>query len=192
MTQPALAARNAPILAAMAQFAEQASAIVSVLIRRAQGGDPVCLKLCLKRALPVGRLAPKIDIAPGYDPGNLKGMFTAIGALLERHCINIRQASRLLDCLGAPPDRRSAPSGAGSMRLRPAIVQIRKYANIEAGLAKTLSALGLDDILTVAPGGFGGVFETHQTNQAPPTPNPSPPFAAQMGGGEPREKEQTP
>ena len=93
----------------MAQFAEHAAEIVKVVIRRAQGGDPVCLKLCLKRALPVRRLAPKIDLAPDYDPGNLNRMFTAIGALLERYCINIRQASRLLDCLGAPPDRRFAP-----------------------------------------------------------------------------------
>ena len=158
-----LAARNAPILAAMAQFAERAAEIVSVVIRRAQGGDPVCLKLCLRRALPVGRLAPKIDLAPDYDPGNLKRMFTAIGALLERHRINIRQASRLLDCLGAPPDRRFAPSGAGSGRLRPAVAEVRKFANIEAGLAKTLAALGLDDFLTVAPGAPGGIFESRQT-----------------------------
>ena len=141
------------------QFAERAAEIVSTVIRRAQGGDPVCLKLCLKRALPVGRLAPKIDLAPDYDPGNLKRMFTAIGALLERHCINIRQASGLLDCLGAPPDRRFAPSGAGLVRLRPAVAEVRKYANIEAGLAKTLSALGLDTFLTVAPGAPGGIFE---------------------------------
>jgi hypothetical protein len=148
-----LAARNAPILAAMAQFAEHASAIVSVVIRRAQGGDPVCLRLCLKRALPVGRLAPKLDLAPGYDPGNLKRMFTAIGALLDRHRINIRQASRLLDCLGAP------------VRLRPAVAQVRKFANIEAALAKTLAAIGLDDFLTVAPGAPGGILETQLASQ---------------------------
>jgi len=151
--QPALAARNAPILAAMAQFAERAAEIVSVVIRRAQGGDPVCLKLCLARALPVGRRPPRLDIAPGYDPQNLNRIFTAIGALLERHRINIRQASRLLDCLGAP------------VRLRAAVAQVRKLANIEAGLAKTLSALGLDDFLTVAPGAPGGIFESLQTNQ---------------------------
>ena len=153
MTQSPLAARNAPILAAMAQFAERAAEIVSVVIRRAQGGDPVCLKLCLARVLPVGRLPPRIDIAPDYDPGNLNRIFTAIGALLERHRINIRQASRLLDCLGAP------------VRLRPAVAQVRKFANIEAGLAKTLAALGLDDFLTVAPGAPGGIFETQLTNQ---------------------------
>jgi hypothetical protein len=153
MTQPALAARNAPILAAMAQFAERAAEIVSVVIRRAQGGDPVCLKLCLARALPVGRRPPRIDIAPGYDPSNLNGIFKAIGALLERHRINIRQASRLLDCLGAP------------VRLRPAVAQVRKFANIEAGLAKTLAALGLDDFVTVAPGAPGGIFATLRPNQ---------------------------
>jgi len=140
-------------------FAERAAEIVSVVIRRAQGGDPVCLRLCLARALPVGRLAPRIDIAPGYDPQNLNRIFTAIGALLERHRINIRQASRLLDCLGA------------SVRLRPAVAQARKFADIEAGLAKTLAALGLDDFLTVAPGAPGGILETHQTNQ-PSAPHP--------------------
>jgi hypothetical protein len=155
MTQPALAARNAPILAAMAQFAERAAEIVSVVIRRAEGGDPVCLKLCLKRALPVGRLAPKIPLAPGYDPGNLKRMFTAVGVLLERHCINLRQASRLLDCLGAP------------VRLRPAVAQVRKFAEIEAGLAKTLSALGLDTFLTVAPWAPGGIFENLTSQEQP-------------------------
>ena len=155
MTYPTspLAARNAPILAAMAQFAEKAADIVKVVIRRAQGGDPVCLKLCLKRALPVGRLAPKLDLAPGYDPGNLRRMFTAIGALLERHCINIRQASGLLDCLGAP------------VRLRPAVAQVRKFADIEACLAKTLAALGLDTFLTVAPVAPGGIFDALLTNQ---------------------------
>jgi hypothetical protein len=162
----------------MAQFAERAAEIVSVVIRRAQGGDPVCLKLCLTRALPVGRRPPRLDIAPGYDPANLNRTFTAIGALLERSRINIRQASRLLDSLGAP------------VRLRTAVAQVRQFADIEAGLARTLGALGIDDFLTVAPGAPGGILETQQTNQAPPTPAPSPPLASLAGGGEPREMEQ--
>ncbi|MBV8753829.1 MAG: hypothetical protein JO328_13295 [Hyphomicrobiales bacterium] len=172
MTEPhptsALAARNAPILAAMAQFAECAAGIVSVVMRRAQGGDPVCLKLCLARALPVGRLPPPIDLVPGYDPANLNRNFAAIGALVVENRINIRQASRLLDSLGAPPDRRFAPSGAGSRRLRPAVAQVRKFAEIEAGLAKALAALGMDDFVTVAPRAPGGIGENYpidnQTN----------------------------
>ena len=123
-----------------------------------------CASSSASRALPVGRRAPRIDSAPGYDPGNLNRIFTAIGALLERSRINIRQASRLLDSLGAPPDRRFAPSGAGSVRLRPAVTQVRQFAAIEGGLARTLAALGLDDFLTVAPGAPGGIFE-NRTNQ---------------------------
>src|ERR1700724_1655890 len=151
MSQPQStpAARNATILAAMAQFAERAAEIVSVVVPRAQGGDPVCLRLCLARALRVGRLPPQVDIAPDYDPANLNRIFTAIGALLERHRINIRQASRLLDSLGAP------------VRLRHAVAQVRKFAEIEAGLAKPLAALGLDDFLTVAPRARGGILENH-------------------------------
>ncbi|MBV8755085.1 MAG: hypothetical protein JO328_19695 [Hyphomicrobiales bacterium] len=52
----------------MAQFAEHAAEIVSVVIRRAQGGDPVYLKLCLARVLPVGRVPPRPDNAPRREP----------------------------------------------------------------------------------------------------------------------------
>jgi hypothetical protein len=154
MPQPhPLAYRNAAILAAEALLAEHAAEIVSVVIRRAQGGDPVCLRLCLARALPVGRLPPRVDLAPGYDPANLNRVFKAIGTLLEAHAINIRQASRLLDALGAP------------VRLRPAVAQVRKFAEIEAELAKRLTALGRDHFLTVAPRAPDLILETRQTNQ---------------------------
>jgi hypothetical protein len=153
MTQPALAARNAPILAAMAQFAERAAEIVAVIIRRAEGGDPVCLRLCLARALPVGRLPPPVALAPGFDPANLNRVFKAIGTLVQAKAFNIRQASRYLDALGAP------------VRLRPAVAQVRKFADIEADLAKRLAALGRDDFVTVAPGAPDLIPETHQPNQ---------------------------
>jgi hypothetical protein len=143
------AARNAAVLAAEARFRGQAADIVSLVLRRAHGGDPVCLALCLERALPAGRIAPPIALAPDYDPGNLKAVFGAIGAALDDGRINIRQAARLLDALGAPADRRFAP--------------VRKFAAIEADLAQALAALGLDDFLTVAPRGPGGILENHQT-----------------------------
>ena len=178
MSNPHLAHRNAPILAAEAAFAKHAAEIVSVIIRRAEGGDPVCLRLCLARALPAGRLPPPIALAPGFDPANLNRVFAAIRTLVDANAINIRQASQLLDALGAP------------VRLRPAVAQVRKFAEIEAGLAKRLASLGRDDFVTVAPRAPDLIFETYQTNQAPPTPNPSPPFAARMGGGEPRDLNQ--
>jgi hypothetical protein len=152
MPEPApLSARNARILAAEAVFDERAAGIVSVIIRRAEGGDPICLKLCLARALPAGRVPPPIALAPGYDPENLNRNFDAIGTLVKEHRINIRQASRLLDSLGAP------------VRLRPAVAQVRKFAEIEAGLAKALASLGMDDFLTVAARGPGGILENHET-----------------------------
>src|ERR1700736_412305 len=98
---PTLAARNAAIHAAEAAFRERAASIVSLVLRRAHGGDPVCLRLCLERALPAGRIPPPVELAPDYDPGNLKRVFGAIGAALDDGRINTRQASRLLDALGA-------------------------------------------------------------------------------------------
>jgi hypothetical protein len=157
MSQPhptsPLAARNAAILAAEAAFGEQAAGIVSVIIRRAEGGDPVCLRLCLARALPAGRLPPPIALAPGFDPANLNRVFKAIGTLVEAKRINIRQASRYLDALGAP------------VRLRPAVAQVRKFADIEADLAKRLASLGRDDFVTVAPRAPDLILESQQPNQ---------------------------
>jgi hypothetical protein len=147
-----LAARNAAIHAAEAAFRERAADIVSLVLRRAHGGDPVCLRLCLERALPAGRIPPPVELAPDYDPGNLKLVFGAIGAALDQGRINIRQASRLLDALGAP------------VRARPGVTQVRKFAEIEADLAQALAALGLDDFITVAPRGPGGILEHRQTN----------------------------
>ena len=162
-TEPASrrTARNAAIHAAEATFRGQAADIVSLVLRRAHGGDPVCLELCLERALPAGRMPPRLALAPEYDPGNLMLLFGAIGAALDQGRINIRQASRLLDVLGAPPDRRCAPSGAGSAL--PGVAQVRKYADIEADLAQALAAIGMDHFLTVAPCGPGGILEHHQT-----------------------------
>ena len=58
-SQATPAHRNAAILAAEALFHDRAADIVSVVMRRAHGGDPVCLRLCLERALPAGRLPPE-------------------------------------------------------------------------------------------------------------------------------------
>jgi hypothetical protein len=91
---PPLAARNAAIHAAEATFRERAADIVSLVLRRAHGG----------------------------------------------------QAARLLDSLGAP------------VRARADVTQVRKFADIEADLAQALAALGLDDFVTVAPRGPGGIL----------------------------------
>jgi hypothetical protein len=145
------AARNAAVLAAEAAFHARAADIVSLVLRRAHGGDPVCLELCLERALPAGRMPPAIALAPDYDPGNLARVFGAIAAALDDGRINVRQAARLLDALGAP------------VRARPGVTQVRKFADIEADLAQCLAAIGMDHFLTIAPRGPGGILENKQT-----------------------------
>ena len=73
MTQPSpTSTRNAATLAAEAAFRARAADIVSLVLRRAHGGDPVCLGPALERALPAGRIPPAVEIAGDYDPGNLK------------------------------------------------------------------------------------------------------------------------
>ena len=138
------AARNAAILAAEAQFNARAADIVSLVLRRAHGGDPFCLRLCLERALPAGRIPPAVALAPDYDPGNLACVFAALAAALDQNRINLRQAARLLDALGAP--------------VRAGVAQVRAFADIEADLAQILASLGLDDFITVAPRGPGGIL----------------------------------
>jgi len=149
---PRLADRNAAIHAAEARFRGQAAHIVSLVLRRAHGGDPVCLRLCLERALPAGRLPPTIGLAPDYDPANLQRAFHAIGDALDDGTINVRQAARVLDALGA------------DVRAREDVKQVRAMAKIEDGLAKTLAAIGMDHFITVAPRGPGGVLENRQIN----------------------------
>jgi hypothetical protein len=149
---PRLAARNAAIHAAEAVFSKHAADIVGVVLRRAHGGDPVCLRLCLERALPAGRIPPAVDLAPGYDPANLNRAFHAVGDALDDGTINIRQAARVLDALG--PD----------VRAREDVKYVRAMAKIEAGLAQTLAAIGMDHFVTVAPRGPGGILENHQTH----------------------------
>jgi hypothetical protein len=65
------AARNASILAAEATFRGEVADIVSLVLRRAHGGDPVCLRLALERVLPAGRIPLAVELAPDHDPGTL-------------------------------------------------------------------------------------------------------------------------
>ena len=67
--------------------------------------------------------------------------------------INVRQAARVLDALGA------------DVRAREDVKQVRAMAEIEDRLAKTLAALGLDHFITVAPRGPGGILENHEANR---------------------------
>src|SRR5262249_24964416 len=113
---PSPTARNAAIHAAEPTFRSRAADIVILVLRRAEGGAPVCLGLVLGRAPPAGRIAPAVPLPRDYAPGNLKPVLGAIGKVLGESRIHVRQASRLLDALGAP------------VRLRPGVANVRKFA----------------------------------------------------------------
>jgi hypothetical protein len=146
-----LAARNRPMLAAEALFAQRAERIVRLVIARAEGGDPVCLRLCLERALPAGR-APPLDLGPVHDRASLKRACGEIGDALEAGRINIRQAMALLHGLG------------GDAWRLPMAATVRAYAQAEAELAKAAAAMAQDHGITVAPRARGGLLDRHQTN----------------------------
>lgn len=147
-----LAARNAPILAAEALFARRAERIVRLVIARAEGGDPVCLRLCLERALPAGR-EPPLDLGPVHDRASLKRACGEIGDALEAGRINIRQAMTLLHGLG------------GDAWRLPTAATVRAYARAEAGLAKAAAAMAQDHSITVAPRARGRMLDPKQTNK---------------------------
>ena len=130
--------RNRATLAAEAQLAAAAPRLVRILIARAEGGDPAAMRLCLERALPAGR-APPIDLGPVHDRASLKRAVAAVAAALAAGDINIRQATRFIDAFGA------------AVRARRAVGELRALAAIEADLAKSMAAMGLDRVFTVAP-----------------------------------------
>src|SRR5262249_38187381 len=142
-----------------------AANIVSLVLPRAHGGEPVCLELCLERALPPARIAPPLNLAPDYGASNLQRVVGAIGAAPDQGRLNIRQAPRLLD----PP---AAPGLAA-----PSVAQVREYAEIKPAPARALAAIGLDHCRTVAPCGPGGILENHQIKREQ-TPAPSSPDKA--------------
>jgi hypothetical protein len=146
------ASRNAPILDAEALFAQRAERIVRLVIARAEGGDPVCLRLCLERALPAGR-EPPLDLGPVHDRASLKRACGEIGDALAAGRINIRQAMTLLHGLG------------GDAWRLPMAATVRAYAQAEAELAKAAAAMAQDHGITVAPRARGGMLDPDQTNK---------------------------
>jgi hypothetical protein len=62
--RPLPSPRAAAIHAAEARFRAGAADIVSLVLRRAHGGDPVCLRLCLERAPPAGGMRSRRATTP--------------------------------------------------------------------------------------------------------------------------------
>jgi hypothetical protein len=135
-TDPAspLPARNRAILAAEARFAARAEAFVGHIMARAEGGDPVAIRLCMERAVPLGRAGAP---APAEDRDAARRAIAEITAALVAGRINVRQTMWMLDALG------------DDVRRLPGVAALRPLAKAEADLAQAMGAMGMDHFITV-------------------------------------------
>jgi hypothetical protein len=144
MPHPAspLAARNRPLLAAEARFGAWAERLVGRVIARAEGGDPVAMRLCMARAVPVGR-RPPLALGPVEDRAGARRAIGEITAALGAGRINIRQTAACLAALGEQG------------RNLPGLAAVRAAAQVEADLAQATGAMGMDHFFTVPPAAPG-------------------------------------
>jgi hypothetical protein len=132
------AARNRDLLAAEARFGAWAERLVGRVMARAEGGDPAAMRLCMARAVPVGRRLP-LALGPIDDPGDARRAIGEITAALCAGRINIRQTAACLAALG------------DQGRDLPGLAAVRAAAKVEADLAKVMGSMGIDHIFTVPP-----------------------------------------
>jgi hypothetical protein len=158
MPDPAspLAARNRDLLAAEARFGAWAERLVGQVMARAEGGDPAAMRLCMERAVPVGR-RPPLPLAPVEDRGGARRAIEEITAALDARRINIRQT---MACLAALGDQG---------RNLPGLAAVRAAAKVEADLAQAMGAMGMDHFFTVPPARAAAAATTPQTDQTKET-----------------------
>jgi hypothetical protein len=163
MTQPSphpappLASRNRGLLAAEARFGAWAERLVGRVMARAEGGDPVAMRLCMARAVPVGR-RPPLALAPVEDRDGARGAIAEITAALKDGRINIRQT---VACLAALGDQG---------RDLPGLAAVRAAAQVEADLAQAMGAMGMDHFFTVPPATVAARATPHPTQTKEPKP----------------------
>jgi hypothetical protein len=148
------ASRNRELLAAEARFGAWAERLVGRIMARAEGGDPVAMRLCMQRAVPVRR-GPPLPLTPAETPGDVRRAMAQIAAALDAGRINIRQAMACLDALG------------DDVRRLPGVAAVRAAARIEADLAQVMGAMGLDHVFTVPPRSPAAHADPDPTNEEP-------------------------
>src|SRR6266852_921559 len=110
-------------------------------LSQGQSGHPAAMRLCLARALPVGRGRPlPIRLPPVENPEDMRKAVADIDAAFAAGTITIREAAVLLGALD------------GHMGHIPGIEALRKAARVEADLAKAAAALGIDHVCTISEG----------------------------------------
>jgi hypothetical protein len=143
------AARNRDLLAAEARFGAWAERLVGRIAARAEGGDPVAMRLCMQRAVPVRR-GPPLALPPAETPDDARRAMAQIAAALDAGRINIRQAMACLDALG------------DHVRRLPGVAAVRAAARVEADLAQAMGAMGMDHFFTVPPATRAGSNQTKE------------------------------
>lgn len=116
---------------------------------RAEGGDPVAMRLCMQRAVPVRR-GPPLPLGPVEDRAGARRAIAEITAALDGGRINIRQTMASLDALG------------DHVRRLPGVAAVRAAARVEADLARVMGAMGLDHVFTVPPAALAGAGSTNE------------------------------
>ncbi|MBV8752682.1 MAG: hypothetical protein JO328_07470 [Hyphomicrobiales bacterium] len=138
MTQPALAARNAPTLAAEALLFEHAQELVNDLVTRAKRGEPAAMRIAMERILPVGRGRPlPVELPPVRSAEDAQVAAGVIMDALKEGALSAREAVDLINVVGA------------LTWLTGALEYIKKVARTE--VAKSAHTLGLDHFLASRP-----------------------------------------
>jgi hypothetical protein len=153
------AARNRDLLAAEARFGAWAERLVGRVMARAEGGDPAAMRLCMARAVPVGR-RPPVALGPVEDRDSARRAIAEITAAVAAGRINIRQT---VACLAALGDQGRSLAG---------LAAVHAAAKVEADLAQVMGAMGMDHFFTVplaAQGARPAAVATANTDQTKET-----------------------
>ena len=125
--------RNRRTLAFEAAFEVHGETLIDRIAERAKGGDPTAMRLCMERLLPMGRERPvALTLPPIESEDDARAALRQINAGVTEGTITIREAVEALHMV------EWLSVGSSS------IEAMQRLARVEAGLAKSLAAVGLD------------------------------------------------
>jgi hypothetical protein len=125
-------------LALEASFAAQADALVDGVIKRAQAGHPAAMRLCMERAMPIGRGRPlPIKLPVVKTAADAEAAVAEIMAALGEGAITVRETADLLRVV------------EGLTRTVVSIAFIKTFARKE--VAKVAAQLGMEHFFAGPP-----------------------------------------
>jgi len=134
----AVGSRNRKTLAAEAKFFASADELVDDLVKRALAGEPVAMRLCAERVLPVGRGRPlPIELPPIK---RVDDAYVAAGIIMDALKEGALAAREAVDLLRVVE---------GLTRLTGTVAMVKKVARRE--VAKVAATLGLEHFFAGPP-----------------------------------------